>query len=402
MRIFIGLVEVANLINTYSKGFRSLGHETYTLVHGRNSFYPDALYDVVAYEEIEKAHPKSAASRKTSIDLKAFTIKKFFTILNKYDLFIFLFGRSFVPFYLDYKILKLLGKKIICIFLGSDVRYWYAFQQEMRMLGMEERTQRYIDLAKSMPDACYKIMLNRVRVAERYADLILTQPGCGQLLRRPYMRLNIPLDLDLYHFMIPNRQFPLVIHAPTKRNVKGTDYVLAAVERLRKERIDFEFRLIENMPNSEVRRLLSESDIVVDELFSDTIGAFSTEAMATGNSVLVHYPAEYARVPAGCPAVNVTKDTLCDELRRIILDRDLRRRLAREGRPYVEANNDHIKVTQQILDWLKPDGIKKYDFVPTFFETFKMPLKLLAEERRAFRAYQWAKLSRIFSNRSSI
>jgi hypothetical protein len=193
---------------------------------------------------------------------------------------------------------------------------------------------------------------------------------------------------------VPDRVSPLVVHAPSRRDAKGTDYILAAVEQLKRDGIAFDFRLVENMPNAQVRDLLTDADIVVDELFSDTVGVLSTESMATGNAVLVHYPADYARVPPGCPAVNVTKDTVTGKLREVILDRDLRRCLAYAGRPYVEANNDHIKVAQQILDWLKPGGIKEYDFVPTFYKTFKMPPDLLAEERRAMRANQRAKWAR--------
>jgi hypothetical protein len=68
-------------------------------------------------------------------------------------------------------------------------------------------------------------------------------------------------------------------------------------------------------------------------------------------------------------------------LRRVILNRDLRRQLAYAGRPYVEAHHDHVAVAQQILDWLKPGGIREYDFVPTFYKNFVMPPELLAEER---------------------
>ena len=298
-------------------------------------------------------------------------------------IFVFLFGTSFLPRYLDYPILRLFGKSIISVFLGSDIRHWYAFEQEMHLLGLGNEIGPLIECLKNRPGVSFLEKTRRVRAAERYADLILSQPGCGQLQTRPYMRANVPLDLSQFRFNVPEREVPLVLHIPSARGAKGTEYVLAAVEQLKREGIPFEFRLVENTPNAEVRELLAEADIVVDELLADTVGVLSLESMATGNAVLVRYPAEYARVPAGCPAVNVTKDTLVGKLREVILNRDLRRQLAYAGRPYVEAHNDHVQVTRQILDWLEPGGIQEYDFTPTFFhDNFVMSPELLREERK--------------------
>lgn len=399
MRIFIGLTEICNIVATYAKGFRALGHETYTMILSKHPLYPTSQYDVVVDEHI--GGNRASASYARSIKQQVFLLSKFPDILKKCDISLFLFGTSFIRGFLDYPILKLCGKRIVSVFAGSDVRYWYAFEQEARLLGMEDRVRPYIDHAKHLPGAFFSVLLEKVQVAERYADLILSQPGCGQLQTKPYMRGNIPLDLSQFRFNVPEREVPLVLHAPRIRGPKGTEYVLATVEQLKREGVPFEFRLIENMPNAEVRELLAEADIVVDELFADTVGTLSTESMATGNVVLVSYPAEYARVPAGCPAVNVTKDTLTDNLRKVILNRDLRRQLARAGRPYVEANNDHVRIAQQILDWLKPDGIQEYDFVPTFYRDFVMPPELLKQERRLMWEHRMQRLTNLLFSRFS-
>ncbi len=268
--------------------------------------------------------------------------------------------------------------------MGSDTRYWYAFEQEMRQLGVAEEVQPFTEFARSLRTS-YSRLRRRVAAAERYADLILSQPGFGQLQTRPYMRVRASIDLSQHPCYVPDRKTPLVVHAPSRRDTKGTPYVLAAVEQLKAEGVPFEFRLIENMPNEAVRRLLTEADIVVDELYSETIGVLSTEAMASGCVVLTRYMAEYAKIPPGCPAVNANIYTIADKLRQVIVDREMRRRLAEAGRPYVEANHDHVKVAQQILDWLQPGGIQQYDFTPTFYQQLQLPPEVLAEERRKSR-----------------
>jgi hypothetical protein len=262
----------------------------------------------------------------------------------KCDLFI-TFAPALLPVHLIYPWLKRLGKKLVCPFWGSDIRYWYAYIEEMTRLGVADEFRPFIDYYKENPGPAYQDKLRLVQTAERYADLILSQPGYAQLQTRPYMRATIPLELSKLQFNLPEREIPLVVHAPSVRGVKGTEYVLTAVEKLKAENIPFEFRLIEKMPNSELRRLLTTSDIVIDQLFSETVATLAAEGMATGNAVLTRYIADFAGVPEGCSAVNVTRNSLADELRALILDSDRRRQLAYAGRTYVENHNDHLKVT---------------------------------------------------------
>lgn len=376
MRIFLGLTEIANILNNYAKGFRALGHDVVTIVDHYNKFYPDAQYDFV----LDKQKPTNCINTKLAQTLntvvsKASGIRLLPELVKKCDVFLFTWGTSFMPGFGDYKIIKQAGKKIVSTFWGSDIRYWHALKKEMEEFGVEGEIEPFIDFVANFTQykSTYKAKRRIVAAAERYSDLILSQPGFGQLQTRPYMRAIAPLDLSEYKFEIPNRIVPLILHAPSRRGVKGTDYVLQAMEKLKQEGIPFTFRLIENMPNPEVRKELTEADILVDELYSETIGVLSAEAMASGTVTLVRYMPDYAGVPSGCPAVNVTKDTLVDRLRNIIIDRSLRQRLAEAGRPYVELNNNHIEIARNILHWLKQDVITQYDFTPSFYQTYIPP-----------------------------
>jgi len=393
MRIFIGLAEVANNAFTYAKAFQSLGHETYTVITERNSFYLDSTYDTVL-NEVGVA-PEKLLSRSEMLTRR---IKVFIRALRNCDTFLFLFGTSFLPWYWDYPILKVFGKRIVSIFLGDDIRYWYAYEQEMRLMEWEADLKPYLEYRKSDVTDLFVTKLKRVRAAERYADLILSQPSQGELQTRPYMRVNVPLNLSQYHFNVPERKVPIVVHAPSDRAVKGTEFVLETVEKLKREGLPFEFQLVEKMPNTEVRELLANADIVVDQLFSQTVAGFALESLATGNVVLAKYNSEYSHIPSDCPVVNVTVDTLPTELRRFVLNGDLRRQLAYAGREYVERYHSHVEVARQILDWLKPGGIQAYDFVPTFFQKyFMMPPQLVKEERKRIRRQRMKWLRDLFS-----
>jgi glycosyltransferase involved in cell wall biosynthesis len=380
VRIFIGFTDIANIASTYARAFRALGHQTFTVAWSRSYFYPQANYDVIIDRRSWTGQPLNRWGKLKALMGALGGLMQFPKAL-RCDVFI-TFAPALLPTHLIYPWLKRRGKRLVCAFWGSDIRYWYAFAEEMRLLGVDQEVQPFVDYSRVNPGPGYQDKLRMVRSAERYADLILSQPGYGQLQTKPYMRANIPLDLSELEFHIPDRQVPLVLHAPSVRGVKGTEYVLAAVELLKAEGVPFEFQLIEKLPNAELHKLLTSSDIVIDELFSETVATLSAEGMATGNAVLVRYMPEFAGVPGDCPAINVTTDSLTEKLRAIILDRDLRRQLARAGRPYVEAHNDHLGVATQILDWLRPNRIQKYDFTPTFYRNFHMPAHLIAEERK--------------------
>lgn len=382
MRIFIGLTEIANIAFTYAKGFHSLGHGTYTVIWRRHQYYATSEYDVILAKRIRYRNSSGLLREFITVaQTLAIYVSTFLKALMTCDVFIFLFGTRFLPRYLDYAILKIFGKCVVSVFLGNDIRYWYAYEQEMRLLGLESELAPYLKYRKTYSGDFFRTKISMVRHAERYANVILSQPGMGQLQIRPYMRTNIPLDLSQYCFHVANRERPLVLHAPSDRGVKGTEYVLAAVRRLEQEGVSFEFRLIEGMANEELRRLLAQSDIVVDEIFDNIFGTLTLEALACGNVVLARYDPSYAHVPSDCPVVNVTMETLTDQLRRVIIDRAWRHQLACAGREYVERHHSHVRVAQQVLSYLGRGGIPEYDFVPTFFQRdFIMSSKVLKEE----------------------
>ena len=376
MRIFIGLTDVANITANYAKGFEALGHEVYSVVWNKSRFYPDSKYDLIIDNRTYNTKNGNVFTTYLNIIIQ---LAKLASGL-KCDLFI-IYAPSVLPSHLYYPLLKILNKKIITAFWGSDIRYWYAFAEEMKSFNLQSEVSPFFEYAKTRSGGSYWDKVRTVKVAEKYSTMIISQPDCAQLQARPYMRTYVPLDLSQYIFNIPGRIKPLILHAPSAPEAKGTDVVLDMIKELREEGLEFEFRFIENMPNAELRELLTSADIVVDELYSATVGGLSAEAMATGNVVLVRYMADYCKVPEGCPAINVNKFTLKDNLRQVIVDVERRKELARLGRPYVENSNDHIKICKDLLSWLDRANDLDYDFYPTFYKNFQIPKQILIDER---------------------
>src|SRR5207249_10868956 len=108
---------------------------------------------------------------------KRVMLAQFVRALLTHDVFIFVFATSFFPNFVDYAILKLFRKKIVSVFLGSDVRYWYAFRERFRLL---TGSHQYSCRADYEPyygprDNFYEPQLAKVKAAESYSNLILSQ-----------------------------------------------------------------------------------------------------------------------------------------------------------------------------------------------------------------------------------
>src|SRR5690606_27897665 len=108
--------------------------------------------------------------------------------------------------------------------------------------------------------------LSNLRMAERHADAIFSLPFQSELAVRPYWHVQLPLDLSNYTCEVHDRDVPVIVHAPTRRNFKGTPAVLEALDRLREEGEQFELRLLENVPNKQVLKALTDADLVIDQL----------------------------------------------------------------------------------------------------------------------------------------
>ena len=84
-----------------------------------------------------------------------------------------------------------------------------------------------------------------------------------------------------------------VMHAPNHRGVKGTEFLVAAVDTLRAEGLDVELVLLKGRPNEEVRRLMREVDVLADQFILTGYGLAAVEAMASGLPVMCNLEDDY-------------------------------------------------------------------------------------------------------------
>jgi pimeloyl-ACP methyl ester carboxylesterase len=145
-----------------------------------------------------------------------------------------------------------------------------------------------------------------------------------------------------------------IVHAPSNRRVKGSDFILSALERLRSQGFAFELLLVEGMSNAEARKIYESADVLIDQLFAGWYGGLAVELMALGKPVLVYIREEDLRyiepeMRADLPFIQVTPCTIEQTLLSVLtMPREELVALARKSRYFVERWHDPITIARGI------------------------------------------------------
>lgn len=135
-----------------------------------------------------------------------------------------------------------------------------------------------------------------------------------------------------------------VLHAPNHRAVKGTDFVIEAIDRLRNDGLHIELDLVEGVPHGELRERMRRADILADQFILPGYGLTAVEGMACGLPVMCNIEADAAQARlfrqqsflGHCPIVATPPEALVDNLRQLVTEPGIRKELGNQGRRYVE------------------------------------------------------------------
>ncbi len=185
---------------------------------------------------------------------------------------------------------------------------------------------------------------------KEYVDTFIVQdPEMREYMPNAHV---VPRGIDLSEWQtvgIERTERPLVVHAPSKSELKGTRFLLEAVEELRQEGVPFDFQLIQGMPHAEAAAAFRRADIVVDQLVIGWYGVVTIEALALGKPVIVYVREDLARdFTPRIPIANANPDTVKAVLRDLVADYEQRVALAEAARPFVEQVHD-VRTVARLL-----------------------------------------------------
>ncbi len=367
------------MIPGFADGFRQLGHEVTTVIKEKHAFYPEIEYDVdisrntvLWRSSITRSQTLAMARRNIN---RAGLLTRLLPLIAKHDVFVFLWaGTSLTEHNREFPLLKKLGKKIVSLFCGGDVRHSSGYSQLFASLISENACIDFHNLRADFANEPLSRPLRDMRTAERYSDLVLSTPNNSMLAVRPYKHFLVPVNLSHYKGNIPEREIPLVVHAPSDKGVKGTDLILSVLDQIKREGVSFELLFLHGVPHQQVLAGMSDADVVVDQLHLPLHGVLGIEAMASGCALASCNRDEYEPFPPNRPIWHIDPNSLYSQLKCLLTDKELRIRLAREGRKYAERYHDHVQVGRRMLDALEADKAGPYDHYPSFFaRDYRLP-----------------------------
>ena len=240
-------------------------------------------------------------------------------LMPQTDVFHFVFGLTLVPQSLQFPILRAFGKKAVFHYLGSDIRGKTPEQLAFGKKANAEIVGSY-DAIRWVPEA------------------VVIPPGVD-------IRGIVPSGPT------PTRRRPVVVHAPSSRERKGTEHVIAACADL-----DVELDIVEGLHHRQAFERYRNADIIVDQLNAGWYGLFAIESMALGKPVVTFLHEEARQrtqeafgVPV--PLINASKETLRDRIAGLIeMGPEGRADIGNASRAYVEQVHDLEHVTDQLLD----------------------------------------------------
>ena len=243
--------------------------------------------------------------------------------------------------------LKRAGKGIIVTYQGSDARQDDYCRKYFAISAADEA-----NLPAQMPAMNRWAIQRFSRVADRiYAlnpDLLHVLPKGAEFV--PYASVD-PL---CFHPVAVDNPVPRVVHAPTNRSIKGTHYLIEAVNRLQNEGVRFEFVLVENLTHADAMKVYRAADLLVDQLLVGWYGALAVELMAMGKPVICYLREEdFGFLPPDMrvelPIIQASPATIYDTLKHWLTDRrhDLPG-VGAAGRAYVEHWHDPLKIAARL------------------------------------------------------
>ena len=253
-------------------------------------------------------------------------------------------------------LLKMAGVKTVLLAFGADVA------------DLTRSPDRYFVHAMAQDYPAHRFLRRRIArkidVWTNWADHIVS--GVDWVWYMPYWD-----SLTLGHFAIDTDKVrpvaaklaaatgPLrILHAPNHRALKGSSFLIAAVEELIAEGFEVELKLVEKRPNAEILAAIGNADLVVDQLIIGWYAMFALEAMSMSTACICYINPELEKLyiragllsPDEIPLISATPETIKETLRQLCQDRSKLNKAASRGRDYVEKHHSLTAIGQLFHD----------------------------------------------------
>ncbi|MGA0163838.1 MAG: hypothetical protein ACO3LE_06235 [Bdellovibrionota bacterium] len=376
MRIFLGPVDIAGYYTNLAQGFRKIGIEAHCFFLRPHPFQyqgRDSEHFFLNWIDFLDRSMKSE-NRLTALFASFLYVGTQFCLFIyaaiRFDVFIFGFGRGILPKSLlqaELWFLKRLGKKLIFRFHGSDCRppYINGFRPDNKDRVCIEKIKR----AKQ-----------KIKIIERYADFCITAPAQAQFFEKDFIWGGFlgppqpPRIMDEIKSPENSTRCVKILHSPSRFESKGSSLILQMIEKLKDEGFDIDFTLLQGASNAEVLKRISESDLVIDQCYSDTpMAGLAAEAASLGKATLVggYISSElekYFPISHTAPSFFCQPEEMLDKIRAIIRKPACLKQKGREAQSFIKDKWSQETVAAGFMRLLEKNIPSQWYFSPLEIE----------------------------------
>lgn len=326
VRIVHAPTEIAGQMGTLIDGLRQAGLQAwgYNWFHTYLNYHHDYVIKSEAYELKRMVDP----------------------VVRHADVFHFHNGNSFLVENRDIPLLHAAGKKMIMHHWGNDVRTGERSRQlnpypvPANYMSDEEISRRLKFISSYIEHAIVQDYELYPHVSDYYKHVHVLPLACRVM--------EIPFEYPL-----PDIARPRIIHAPTNREFKGSEYVERAIAALQ-GKVPFEYETIEKLSHKEAMKRYLEADIIIDQIVCGTYGMLSVEAMAMGKPVIAFVRDDVrSKLPVELPIIIANPDTIHDVLFDLLREPGKLHQTGVASRAYAERVHDVRRVIPQLVDIYK-------------------------------------------------
>ena len=219
-------------------------------------------------------------------------IRTLIEVLGNYDLIHFCSTDTFLPLNIDLPILKIFKKKLIMTFCGTDIRIKSIHAKRTQYVHHYHYSKFHTDYFIKLRMYWLNLFINRffaIRELYSYAECCIPK---SKIARTPWIN-NIGFDISTAKYNKPKENQPNIIkivHAPSNPKVKGTFFIRKEISKIRKMGFKIEYIELIGVPNKKVQEIISEADIIIDQILLGETGTLCFEGMGLGKPVISYLP----------------------------------------------------------------------------------------------------------------
>lgn len=292
--IFVGPQEIAGFLSRSATALADEGANVIAFKQVHTKQHPERVQHPKIHwlfagmiESISKA--PSIVRSIGQFFLKLFVL---FTAIISADACLFIGGKGLFNFPIDYYLLRLFGKRVVHMYVGtaSRPRYFSAYAKNVLTPDMAESKRYTRKLIKRT-----RRQRARVRAISRAASCVIENPLCCHFQTRPfvnYFKVGMPIRMNGAPSESPPKataRKTRILHCPSRPEIKGTQRIVDTLSPEVLERLNAELVVLTGVPHSRVLEEIEKCDFVIDQLYSDSpLAGFAAEA------------ASHHRVPVVC------------------------------------------------------------------------------------------------------